>query len=279
MKLKSITSFNVNIKNCFKGTPTFTVENDNIQKLLNYNSKIRIDDTVTFKNTLVNITSQLSRLKICTEMLDYKLCIAYDNYLFVVDDNNSIITHYMNKKLKNRVLYTTISIDRVFSKLKNGIDITQNLRDMFDSLLKILKQVHDEQIKLINKYFKDLSIIKDLNMAMKYPRIDIIDKYKESLDNLLEKDRKVKKSIRDINKKTKTDISMDLRNSYNQSFLIDKKNEINVLKETLYENIDKMYKELWNKALLVDEICFEYSKSVNILKDQQKELKKIISIH
>ena len=283
VKLDIITKFDVNIKNAFTTSPVINVNNDNLQTLLNYKGIINLNTNVFFKNSLISITGQLSRLKMCTEYLDYKICIFYSNYFFVIDELNNIQSFYMDEFISYRSLYPIISLDKIFTKLKNNHKIVQNdintdLSTIFSSLLVILNQIHLEQIKIIVHYFNDVSITNDIELVRKTQHLTILSQYKLTLVNTLLSEEQIENVLKTGIESGIGSFHSDIQKSYKHKFLQEKLITIHEIKKNLYENIIKLHGEFWNSILLIDEICFGFVESVNLLKEQQKELKKIISI-
>jgi hypothetical protein len=259
VKMKTITQFDINVADTFTTQPTININNDNIQELLKYRGCVVTDSNIKLKRSIVNITGQLARLKPCTEYLEYKLCIKFDEYFFVIDESNNLQSYSTSDYSSNRCLYPIITLNSVMSKLKASdsmIDVLHSdISNIFDSLLSILNQTNREHLKKMEQEFKDQEIVRDIRLLYDKGYLQDLLSTKQFLSEIIKSE--------DLSKKNLNRVSGDSTRQL----------KISQLKKSTYTLLIDIYNRFWNQILLIDEICFCYIQSLYLIKEQHKELK------
>jgi len=259
VKMKTITQFDINVVDTFTTQPTININNDNIQDLLKYRGCVVTDSNIKLKRSIVNITGQLARLKPCTEYLEYKLCIKFEEYFFVIDESNNLQSYSTSDYSSNRCLYPIITLNSVMSKLKASDSIVDvlhsDISNIFDSLLSILNQTNREHLKKMEQEFKDQEIIRDINIVYDKGYLQDLLSTKQFLSEIIKSE--------DLSKKNLNRVSGDSTRQF----------KISQLKKSTYTLLIDIYNRFWNQILLIDEICFCYIQSLYLIKEQHKELK------
>ena len=259
VKMKTITQFDINVADTFTTQPTININNDNIQELLKYRGCVVTDSNIKLKRSIVNITGQLARLKPCTEYLEYKLCIKFDEYFFVIDESNNLQSYSTSDYSSNRCLYPIVTLNSVMSKLKASdsmIDVLHSdISNIFDSLLSILNQTNREHLKKMEQEVKDQEIVRDIRLVYDKGYLQDLLSTKQFLSEIIKSE--------DLSKKNLNRVSGDSTRQL----------KISQLKKSTYTLLIDIYNRFWNQILLIDEICFCYIQSLYLIKEQHKELK------
>ena len=221
---------------------------------------------------------QLSRLKFCTQSIKYKLGIKYKNYLSCIRRDDSIDC-YIVKKFTGKNFYKMLVIVDLETFYDNIESINSDVNTIQEGIYKILDKNHFSHTKTFSKLLqqeRDIVKIMDNIYEKKREYTDNILKLEKILDTINKSEKNIFEQITNAEEKynKKDGLHNDIEKShviarYNSDLekVINLKQETiktileikakkedlflftdkflfdnNVLIDTLFKNINKMYK-------------------------------------
>lgn len=234
----------------------------------NYGQILLKDINSADKETIKDIFRQLTRFKLCTQNIEYKLSIIYKNYLCSIKYDDTIECYYINNfpTKKEKRLFVTVDLKTFY---KNIGSIKENIKIVKSSIYGILNQNYSKHSKTLVDMFeqkeKVLLYIKSI-----YAKKLTYDQYIIELEKMLTKLNKNEEEL--LEQKTSCSrqgnsgikgLQDDIQKSHDIHKLNTKLEEIYGLKRELTDDMLKTRAKQENIMLELDKILFENSVMLN----------------
>ena len=228
-----------------------------------YNKKILMKDDES--GDILDITSQLERLKLCVMNMRYKLCIVYGNILAAVARSDNSIVCYtiknINFSVKTKRIYILTDLELLYENL-NCLEL--DINKIEDGLYKIIEENNTSFTKSISRLITEYSSanvkINDV-MQRRNSCVGYILKFKELLAKLIDNENKLINNIVQLKDnanlvKYKT-LDTDIETIQQQNKLEEQLNRISVVKREVINNLIEVKDKYNNMTLNIDKMMFE----------------------
>ena len=222
----------------------------------NYKKKILLNDFErTERIKIKDCISQLKRLNMCTQDLKYRLCIVYDNYLCIVENEDIKCYYLKNQKTDgNKIFFVVVELPIFYDKVKNIITDINVIKSGIYKVLDNNQQNHFENlISLLNK-FENIHELFNSVIDKKSHYIQRIDHYKNLLENVIEHENNLKNKM--------SGIEEDFSNKiFNETSYVHQKSKIEAQISDSMKLKQKILNNITNDRQLCDSIYLKTDKS------------------
>lgn len=230
-----------------------------------YNHPISLKDiSKDDKGKIREIYRQLRRLKFCVQNIQYKLCIAYSNYICTIQSDETIecfeIKHMKNTH--NYRLIVTIDLESFYKKIESvSIDINTIRQGLYQVLDKNHYK-HTINLQKMMEHNGNLAVISDTAMQKKNKYTVYLTQLESLLGELNILENNILEKIMSIHERYKTDTSLkglhsDIEKSQAISSNQKKLEQIGNIKKDVVSNILAVKEKQENIVIMVDKICFD----------------------
>lgn len=239
-------------------TPKLNLNDENLEKKLKgeYTHHIKIEDLKKDDGkNYIDTYKQIDRLKESFNLISYKLCVIYNQYVFCVIDNKIkcyVIENFdEDDKKYNSSYYIVTNFKNFFEKLEN---LDYEINQIRIKLEKILDYIQKNQYKRISDLYSnknDITLIYKEVTHKKEELISIRDKFKEKLDTTFLKEKEYEREYERLSRKGLDDNVMQAKSSIERSLT-----EIVKIREELTEKLNKINCKINDFQLTIDKIFY-----------------------
>ena len=239
-------------------TPKLNLNDENLEKKLKgeYVHPIKVEDLKKDDGkNYIETYKQIDRLKESFNLINYKLCVIYNQYVFCVVENKIkcyIIENFEEEDAKyNSSYYITTNFKNFFEKLDT---LDYEINQIKNKLERILDYIQKNQYKRISDLYSnknDITLIYKEVTSKKEELISIRDKLKEKLDTAFIKEKEYEKEYEKLSRKGLEDGAIQAKGSIERSL-----SEIIKIREELTEKLNKINCKINDFQLTIDKIFY-----------------------
>lgn len=263
------------------------ISNENIKDTLESGYKKNIDLPQTTQRILYKEFeelkkkyNQLLRMSYSMETIEYKLCLFYKKYLFIIRRDNSIECHIINEWHNKKYDYFLVTTD-LEVLFKNPENISININYVKKGIYDMLLKNKNLQQRMLYKFLNEKDNIINLNTSIEN-KLNLYDKNLDELYNMLKYVKKYEKNIIEnietiTNKYTykNSDLNKDIFKS-NAIYSEEKKfNKYKTIKNEIITTIDELNFKKSDIILNIDNILFENQIMFHTIYYNLKKLSKL----
>lgn len=239
------------------------IENISDKLQTNYRQPIVLHNRSAIENI-----EQMKRLKYCFKLLEYKLVLQSDQYLIVLNSENSIEVFKIENYPKTRMntFYIVATLEQFYSHINNIHDTVQTVESEFYSILDLNQEKHNEYLHtnhiefFIHNNDKLLSNKKGLHHTYR----DIC----KILKQVQEKETECLERLRELSKTTSSNTFRDADLSRRREELEKTYDKIHTTKVQVMDKLLKLNTKIKNMYLILDQLGFNLSLSFNELRNE-----------
>lgn len=242
---------------------------DNIADKLTSNYKQPISLS---KNSTTEYVEQLKRLKYCFKTLEYKVILQTCKNLLLLNMENNIevyeIDHYPIHKIKT--FYPLVGLEQFYTKIQVIHDIIKEIDNEFYCILDINQQKHNEH--LTTKFVDNFITNNDKLLSTKKRLHDIHNDICSVLIDIHNKENRQLELINNQTKNKSYNIYEDANISRHKEELRNSYDKIHDTKIKIIEKIIKLDDKIKNIYLIIDQLGFNLSVSLNELRNELNDI-------
>ncbi len=244
---------------------TRTHEHLENQLVHNYNHPLSLED-VSKKDMkqLREVFRQLKRLRLCTQSLQYKICIIFKTYLCCIrrDDTFEGFTIKGTFGNDDRKMFVSIDLESFYNKMGT---ISVDVKTVREGVYRVLDKNHVKHTRNLQKILDHRDAFINSSEFIGNKKImytTYLTELETMLETLLTSERNTIEKISNINNRYNSDVSIkglhtDIEKTHLLSKYEKKLTSINVIKEDIIHNILMVKGKLENLSLNVDKVCFD----------------------
>lgn len=246
----------------------------NIEEKLeeSYKTNMELKDLNKDIGVLKNIYRQLSRLKLCVQNLKFKIALSFQNYLGVIDKDNTVecfLLKNMQESRPNRQFYVVCGFEMAFDKIKT---IITNITEIKTGIFHVLDKNQSKHTYNIKKLLYEVQHIDKLSSFIVAKKAEIKNNIlilTSSLQKLLGREKEL--LVEMGNCKTTGDMHSDINYVHGKAKVQKKIDEIQETKEEIIKEILSLKGELENVYLSTDRIEFDSTVMISdVIKNMQE---------
>ena len=244
----------------------------------NYKKKIILNDFEKAEKQIIkDCIIQLKRLNMCVQDLKYSLCIVYENYLCVVE-NEEIKCYYLKNQNTdgNKLFFIVAEIPIFYDKVKN---ITTDINVIKAGIYKVLdnnQESHFENLTSLLNKFENIHDLFNSVIDKKTHYIERIEHYKDLLENIVDHEKTLKKQLNILEEAFSNKSFNETSYVHQKSKIENQISDTTKIKQKILNNITS-YRQLCDSIYLkTDKSEFDGTIMMDALLKNLVELQKII---
>lgn len=215
---------------------------------------------------------QLNRLKYCFQMLEYKMFIQDQFYLSLLTSENTLAIYKIQNypKTHERIYFVVLSLEQFYSKIKGIHNTIEQIEDEFRHILDINQKKHQTWLNTnyVEHFISNNAKILQNKQIMVNSKQDII----KMLADVSSTENKLLKEKENMGTKTSHNVFQDADQAAQKEILNEKLTKVHNLKLNLLDKIITLNSKIKDIYLIVDQLGFNLSLSLNELRSELSNL-------